>query len=96
VKDEHRNLVGLLQPHVIPGSKWDVLSMDFIVAFPLMARTHNSIFVVVDTLIKSLHFIPVRTTYQSVEITIMFVNEIVILQGVPIKIIYDQGLVFIG
>jgi hypothetical protein len=57
VKAEHRHPAGLLQPHAIPESKWEVISMDFIVGLPLMARRHDSIFVVVDTLTKSAHFI---------------------------------------
>jgi hypothetical protein len=61
VKVKHRHLVGLLQSHIIPKSKWEVISMDFIVGLPLMVRRHDSIFVVVDTLTKSAHFIPVRT-----------------------------------
>jgi hypothetical protein len=63
VKAEHRHPTGLIQPHVIPESKWEVISMDFIVGLPLTARRHDSIFVEVDTLTKSAHFIPVRTTY---------------------------------
>jgi hypothetical protein len=64
-KAEHRHPARLLQPHAIPESKWEVISMDFIVGLPLMARRHDSIFVVVDTLTKSAHFIPVCTTYQA-------------------------------
>jgi hypothetical protein len=64
--------------------------MDFIVGLPLMERRHDSIFVVVDTLMKSSHFIPVRTTYQAR----FFINEIVRLHGVPKRIIFDRGLVF--
>jgi hypothetical protein len=56
VKAEHRHPTGLLQPHAIPESKWEVISMDFIVGLPLMARRHDSMFVVVDTLTKSAHF----------------------------------------
>jgi hypothetical protein len=63
VKDEHRNPTGLLQPHAILESKWKVISMDFIVGFPLTVMRHDSIFVVVNTLMKSAHFIPGRTTY---------------------------------
>ena len=64
VKAEHRHLAEVLQPHAIPELKWKVISMDFIVGLSLTARRYDSIFVVVDTLTKSAHFIPVRTTYQ--------------------------------
>jgi hypothetical protein len=96
VKAEHRHPTGLLQPHAIPESKWEVISMDFIVGLPLMARRHDSIFVVVDTLTKSAHFIPVRTTYQAPDIARVFISEIVRLHGVPKRIISDRGSVFTG
>jgi hypothetical protein len=53
----------LLQPHVIPKSKWEVISMDFIVGFSLTVRRHELIFMVVDTLMKSAHFIPMPMMY---------------------------------
>jgi hypothetical protein len=56
VKDELRHPVGLLQPYAIPKSKWKVISMNFIVGLPLMARRHDSMFIVVDTRTKSAHF----------------------------------------
>jgi hypothetical protein len=96
VKDEHRHLAGLLQPHAIPESKWEVILMDFIVGFPLMARRHDSIFIVVDTLTKSAHFIHVRTTYQAPDIARVFISDIVRLHGVPKRIISDRGSVFTG
>jgi hypothetical protein len=63
VKTEHRHPTGLLQPPVIPESEWEVILMHFNVGFPLMARRHDSIFVVVDPLMKIAHSIPVRTMY---------------------------------
>jgi hypothetical protein len=63
MKDEHRHLAGLLQQHTIPESKWEVISMEFIVGFPLTTRRHDSLFVVVETLKKSAHFILVCMTY---------------------------------
>jgi hypothetical protein len=87
VKAEHRHPAGLLQPHTILESKCEVISMDFIVGFPLMARRHDSIFVVVDTLTKSAHFIPMCMTYQAPDIARVFIYEIVRLHGVPKRII---------
>jgi hypothetical protein len=94
VKAEHRNSTRLLQPHAIPESKWEIISMDFIVGFPLTARRHDSIFVVVDTLTKSAHFILVHTTYKALDIARVFISEIVRLHDVPKRIISDRGLVF--
>jgi hypothetical protein len=96
VKVEHRHLIGLLQPHAILKSKWEVISMDFIVGLLLTTRRHDSIFVVVDTLTKSAHFIPVCMTYQAPKIVIVFISKIVRLHGVPKRIISDQGSMFIG
>jgi hypothetical protein len=70
--------------------------MDFIVGLPLTARRHDSIFVVVDTLTKSAHFMLVCTTYQAPDIDRVFIREIVRLHGVPKRIISDRGLVFTG
>jgi hypothetical protein len=58
------------------------------------ARRHYSIFVVVDTLMKSAHFIYVCTTYQAPDIARVFISEIVRLHGVSKRIIYDRGYLF--
>jgi hypothetical protein len=52
--------------------------------------------VVVDTLTKSAHFIPMRTTYQVSDIARFFINEIVILHGVPKRIIFERESMFTG
>jgi hypothetical protein len=44
VKDEHRNPTGLLQTHAIPELKWEVISMDFFVGFPLATMRHDYFF----------------------------------------------------
>jgi hypothetical protein len=63
--------------------------MEFIIGFILMATRNDSIFVVGETMTKSAHFIPICTSYQVPEIERVFVSEIVILDGVPRKIISD-------
>ena len=70
--------------------------MDFIVGLPLTARRHDSIFIVVDSLMKSSHFIHVHPTYQAPNTARVFISEIVRLHGVPKRIISDRGSVFTG
>ena len=89
VKAEHRHPVGLLQPHAIPEMKWEVISMDFIVGLPLTTKRHDSIFVVVDTLTKSAHFIHVRMMHEAPDIARVFISDIVRLHGLPKRIISD-------
>jgi hypothetical protein len=96
VKAEHRHLAGLLHPDAIPESKWEVISMEFVVGLSLTVKRHDSIFVVVDTLMKSAHFIPVCMMYQVLEIARVFIRDIVRLHGIHKRIISDRGLVFIG
>jgi hypothetical protein len=70
--------------------------MDFNVGLPLTERRHDSIFLVVDTLMKSSHFILVRTMYQAPDIARVFISEIVRLHGMPKRIIFDRGSMFTG
>jgi len=89
VKAEHRHPTRLLKPHFIVELKWEVILMDFIVGLPLTIGIHNSIFVVVETLTKSAHFIRVCTMYQAPDIAIFVFSDILRLHGVPRRIIYD-------
>jgi hypothetical protein len=59
-----------------------------------MTRRHNSIIVVVDTLTKSAHFIPLHMMCQAHDIAIFFISDIVRLHGMPKRIISNQGSVF--
>jgi hypothetical protein len=94
VKVEHKHLLRLLQPHFNLELKWEVISMEFIIGFPLTARRHDLIFMVVETLTKSAHFIPVHTMSQVPYIARVFFITIVRLHGVPRRIIYDRESVF--
>jgi hypothetical protein len=94
VKAEHRNSAGLIQPHAILESKWEVSSIEFIVGFPLTTRRNESIFMVVDTLMKSANFITLNTTYHALDITRVFIIKIVRLHGVPKRIVSNRGSMF--
>nr|GFC15624.1 retrotransposon protein, putative, Ty3-gypsy subclass [Tanacetum cinerariifolium] len=55
---------GLLQQLDIPVWKWDEISMDFVTGLPQTQRRHDAIWVVVDRLTKSAHFLPIRKDYS--------------------------------
>nr|GFB95815.1 retrotransposon protein, putative, Ty3-gypsy subclass [Tanacetum cinerariifolium] len=64
VKIEHQRASGLLQQLDIPVWKWDEISLDFVTGLPQTQRRHDAIWVVVDRLIKSAHFLPIRKDYS--------------------------------
>jgi len=70
--------------------------MDFIVGLPMALIIHDSILEIEDTLTKSAHLIPMKDTCQELDITRVFVNEIVRLHGILNKIISDRGSIFTG
>ena len=74
VKAEHQHPSGLLQPLPILKWKWEVISMDFIMIPPKSKKQNYSIFVVVDKLSKSTHFILVKSNYKAVHIADIFLN----------------------
>ena len=65
--------------------------MHFIVGLPLTQKGHNSIWVIVDRLTKSAHFIPVHSTYRPSDYAELYFSHIVKLHGVPRTIISDRG-----
>ncbi|KAG8473004.1 hypothetical protein CXB51_034923 [Gossypium anomalum] len=90
VKAEHQVPSGLLQPIMVPEWKWDRITMDFISGLPLTPGKKNAIWVIVDRLTKSTHFIPVRTDYSLNKLDELYIREIVRLHGIPLSIILDR------
>jgi IS30 family transposase len=74
--------------------QWDEIEMDFIVGLPRTRAGHDSIWVVVDRLTNTTHFIPVKTTYNSAVLAELYMSQIVCLHGVPKKIVSDRGTQF--
>nr|GFD48948.1 hypothetical protein [Tanacetum cinerariifolium] len=50
-------------PLEIPMWKWDEISMDFVAGLPTTQKRYDAIWVVVDRLTKSTHFLPIRKNY---------------------------------
>ena len=61
--------------------------MDFVVGLPLTGRKHDSIWVVVDQLTKSAHFLLVRINYSLDKLAKLYIEEIVQLHEIPVSII---------
>nr|GFD24798.1 retrotransposable element Tf2 [Tanacetum cinerariifolium] len=90
VKIEHQRASGLLQPLDIPVWKWDEISMDFVIGLPRTQRRHDAIWVVVDRLTKSAHFLPIRKDYSVSKLADTFQQEIVRLHGTSSAIVSDR------
>lgn len=90
VKAEYQKPSGLLQQPEIPQWKWERITMDFITKLPKTSGGYNAIWVIVDRLTKSAHFIPIRETYSMDQLTRLYVKEIVSKHGAPISIISDR------
>nr|GFB06877.1 transposon Ty3-G Gag-Pol polyprotein [Tanacetum cinerariifolium] len=90
VKIEHQRASGLLQQLDIPVWKWDEISMDFVTGLPQTQRRHDAIWVVVDRLTKSAHFLPIRKDYSVSRLAEIFQQEIVRLHGTPSVIVSDR------
>ena len=90
VKIEHQRPSGTLQPLEIPQWKWESIAMDFVIGLPRTRSGCDAIWVVVDRLTKSAHFLPIRISCTMEELARMYIKEIVRLHGVPSTIISDR------
>ncbi|KAL0556488.1 hypothetical protein IC582_005002 [Cucumis melo] len=94
VKAPRQKPAGLLQPLSIPEWKWENVSMDFITGLPRTLRGFTVIWVVVDRLTKSAHFVPGKSTYTASKWAQLYMSEIVRLHGVPVSIVSDRDARF--
>jgi hypothetical protein len=96
IKASHLTVSGTLQPLPIPSWKWEDISMDFIVGLPQTSQKHDSIWVIIDRLTKTAHFLSVHTTYTAKKYAEIYLDQIIRLHGVPKTIISDRGVQFIA
>ena len=77
MKIEHQKPGGLLKPLPIPEWKWEHITMDFVVGLPRYSRGKDAIWVIVDRLTKSAHFLPMRVSDKVEQLCELYVYEIV-------------------
>ncbi|GJX92259.1 reverse transcriptase domain-containing protein, partial [Tanacetum coccineum] len=90
VKAEHQRPSGLLQQPEIPEWKWDKITMDLITKLPRSRSGHDAIWVIVDRLTKSAHFLAIREDFSTEKLARLYIDEIVARHGVPVSIISDR------
>ena len=64
--------------------------MDFVVGLPRTPRGLDSIWVIVERLTKSTHFIPINIRFSLEKFTTLYISEVVRLHGVPSSIVSDR------
>ncbi|GJR28495.1 putative reverse transcriptase domain-containing protein [Tanacetum coccineum] len=90
VKAEHQKPSGLLVQPEIPEWKWGKITMDFVTKLPKTTNGYDTIWVIVDRLTKSAHFLPMRETDPMEKLMKLYMKEVVTRHGVPISIISDH------
>ena len=88
-KIEHQKPSGLMQPLFVPEWKWDSISMDFVGALLKTVKGFDSIWVVVDRLTKSAHFVPIKAGMSVAKLAEIYIEQIVRLHGIPSSIVSD-------
>ncbi|KAL8143446.1 hypothetical protein V2J09_016478 [Rumex salicifolius] len=96
VKIEHQRPARMLQPLPIPEWKWEDISMDFLTGLPRTRKGMDAIWVIVDRLTKSAHFLGIRETWGPEKLSELFIREVVRLHGAPKTIVSDRDGRFIS
>ncbi|GJX97841.1 putative reverse transcriptase domain-containing protein [Tanacetum coccineum] len=94
VKGEYQKPSGLLVQPVIPVWKWENITMDFVTKLPKTTSGQDTIWVIVDRLTKSAHFLPMKETDSMEKLTKQYLKEVVSRHGVPVLIISDRDSKF--
>ncbi|KAJ9541625.1 LOW QUALITY PROTEIN: hypothetical protein OSB04_028131 [Centaurea solstitialis] len=94
VKIEHQRPYGKLQQLPILEWTWEHVTMDFVTKLPRTPKGYDTIWVIVDRLSKSAHFLPMKETYSMERLTRLYIAEIVRLHGTPVSIVSDRDARF--
>ena len=90
VKVENQRPVVLLQSLSIPQWKWERITMDFVVGLLRCQSGYEAIWVIVDRLTKSAHFLPIKNSDSVEKLAELYVKEIVRLHGMLVSIVSNK------
>ena len=68
--------------------------MDFVSHFPRTPRRRDTVWVIMDRLSKSAHFLAIRMNFTLEEFCRLYIREIDRLNGVPMSIVLDKDPMF--
>jgi len=78
-------------PNKVPNRPWEIISIDLITQL-LESNGYNAICVIVNKLIKRVHFIPINNQFSSKNIVQSLYDKVYPLHGLPLQIILDRGV----
>nr|GEV43353.1 putative reverse transcriptase domain-containing protein [Tanacetum cinerariifolium] len=96
VKAEYMKPSGLLVQPKIPQWKWENITMEFVTKLPKTAIRQDMIWVIVDRLTKSAHFLPAKENDSMEKLTRQYLKEVVSKHRVPVSIISDRDGRFVS
>ena len=70
--------------------KCEHISMDFVVGLPRTKANHDAIWIIIDRLTKSAHFLPINEKFSLEKLGQLYLKEIVVRHGVPVSIVSDR------
>ena len=79
-----------LHPLFIPKWKWEHITMNFIVGLSCTQICYDAIWVIVDQLTKSAHFLAIRNNFSLDRLAKLYIIETIKLHRVSISIMLDQ------
>ncbi|GJZ53624.1 putative reverse transcriptase domain-containing protein, partial [Tanacetum coccineum] len=75
-----------LQQPKIPEWKWEGIAIDFVTKLPRTSSGHDTIWVIVDRLTKSAHFLPMREDYKMNSLARLYLNDISIQEALGTRL----------
>ena len=95
-KSRNHKPFGFLKPIDPPDTKWQVITMDFIVPLPKTKCGYTGIMNVVCKLSKMIRLIPIEHTISAPETAMKFKEVVYRSHGLPKKIISDRDPIFMS
>ncbi|KAJ1692761.1 hypothetical protein LUZ63_009459 [Rhynchospora breviuscula] len=94
VKADRKKIPGLLYPNSRAQEKFQIITMDFVTGLPRTVKRYEAIWVIVDTLTKIAHFIPLKAEVSGRELAELFFRYQIKYHGCPETIISDRDTRF--